>query len=512
MRCPRDGMETQAEEVVDVVAAEDEVAVAVAPRSAAPEARAETKRVVQPKAAPAPVFDIDLSPEPEEPAPIGSSEPGEAGVRLSFGSPEFDAFLGGGSEPGTVYMIAGEPGAGKTTLLVQMCQMFVDANPGSTALYVSGEQNATTIDATAARLGIGASPRFLRVTTNHWQRVVDLVERYDPALLILDALQVLRVDGINRPAGDPAQVRAVAVGLVSEAKRRGMVTFVVVHHTKDASFAGPKLIEHLVDGSFSLLNGAATDQRRLCAPKNRGGDTSEVLRFQMTARGLALVPASSFIEERVDSPGSVVLAATDGAQTTFGLVQALVASAEPDDDDEDDDDEGEDDAPRVRRRRRPRKRRIVTRSVVGLPLQRVAIVCGVLGQHAPVDLSDTELFLQVAGGLDVDDPGADLAIAMAIGSSRMDRRVPVDVCAFGELGLGGEVRSVGRVAQRIRDAARQGMRRILVPGTRRTIEEAGTISGIEVVPVRSVAEVFAWLSEQPKHTRVLLDVDHEGSP
>jgi DNA repair protein RadA/Sms len=333
--------------------------------------------------------------------------------------------------------------------------------------------------------------------------VVDLVERYDPALLILDALQVLRVDGINRPAGDPAQVRAVAVGLVSEAKRRGMVTFVVVHHTKDASFAGPKLIEHLVDGSFSLLNGAATDQRRLCAPKNRGGDTSEVLRFQMTARGLALVPASSFIEERVDSPGSVVLAATDGAQTTFGLVRRSWR-ARADDDDEDGDDDGGGTAPRASAATAP--------GSSSSAAAHASIVCGVLGQHAPVDLSDTELFLQVAGGLDVDDPGADLAIALAIGSSRMDRRVPVDVCAFGELGLGGEVRSVGRVAQRIRDAARQGMRRILVPGTRRTIEEAGTISGIEVVPVRSVAEVFAWLAEQPKHTRVLLDVNHEGSP
>lgn len=456
--------------------------------------------------APALETDIDLSPEAEEPAPIGSSPPGELGLRLSYGNAEIDRFLGGGSEPGTVYMISGEPGAGKTTLLVQLVAMFIAANPGCTALYVSGEQSTAAVDATAARLGISGDPAFLRVTTNHWDRVVEIIDAYDPALLVLDALQVFRVSGIRRPAGDPAQVRAVAVGLVSQAKRRGMTTFMVVHHTKDASFAGPKIVEHLVDASFSLQQGAASDMRRLCAPKNRGADTSEVLRLQMTARGLVLVPAGAFIEERTDTPGSVVVAAADGAQTSFGLIQALVVLADEDDEDDEGDDGGDDDGPpRPRRRRNVRRRRMMTRTVMGLSPQRVSIVSGVLSQHAPVDLSDTELFLQVAGGLDVEDPAADLAVALAIGSARMDRRVPVDVCAFGEIGLGGEVRSAGRTAQRLRDAVREGMRRALVPASRRTLAEAQGVEGIELVPVASVPEAFRWLAEQPRHVRPLIE-------
>jgi DNA repair protein RadA/Sms len=237
-------------------------------------------------------IDIDLAAELPTPEPVGSSGGEAAEPRMSTGIEEVDRFFDGGLEPGTVAMIDGEPGAGKTTLLLQICSAFARRNPGATVLYVSGEQKTGTLDSVAARLELPPDPNFLRVTTNRWEHVEEIVERYDPALLVVDAIQVFRIARVGRPAGDVAQVRAVGVRIVTLAKGRSMSTFVVVHHNKAGGFAGPKVIEHLVDASASLDHVPGSDMRRLVQPKNRTADTSRASRRSLAFSSSSLAICS----------------------------------------------------------------------------------------------------------------------------------------------------------------------------------------------------------------------------
>lgn len=412
--------------------------------------------------------------------------------RIKTGQPHFDRFFHGGARVGSVIMVDGEPGAGKTTLLMQLAACFAVQNDGFDVLYVSGEQGEDDLDELAERLEIGPDVRVWRVRAKRWEDIARVIADIDPAILVLDSVQVFEhPDAGEQGAGSVAQVKAVGQAAVDVTRDRSMVTFLVVQRNKDASFAGPKVLEHLIDVRLSLINAPGSDLRRLIQPKNRGGDTTESLLLTMTGLGLVPVPPDAFIAERPNAPGSVVLAACEGTQTLFVLVQALVAPPPVVVD-------GEDDEASSKRWARlacaP-----VRRASIGFPSVRLGVLTAVLQQRAEVELGGHEVYVQVAGGLDVSDTAGDLAVILAIVSNYNAHVVPPDVCVLGEVGLGGEIRGVPRTAQRLRDAQRLGFRRALVPASWKP--QGNEVFSLEIVPVGSIRETIAWLEDQPMSGR-----------
>ena len=356
-------------------------------------------------------------------------------ARTPSGIAEVDRVLGGGWVAGSASLLAGEPGVGKSTLLLQLAD--ASASAGRTTLYVAGEESPSQVKLRAARLGVGGSLALTRETDAGV--LAAHLRAAAPALAIVDSIQTLSSDD-GAGAGTPSQVRDATALLTLAAKEVGTTLVLIGHVTKQGSIAGPKVIEHIVDATFALESAAGL--RVLRSAKNRFGPTGEVGVFEMAAGGLVAVanPSAAFLAERpVGVPGSVVAAVLEGQRALLVEVQAL-ASKSP--------------------YASPR------RVVQGLDARRVDVVLAVLERRLGLPLDGLDVYVNVAGGLRVSDPGADLAVAAAVVSAVTNRAAPEGVALAGEVGLAGELRQVAQFDQRAREAARAQHARLIGPPQR----------------------------------------------
>ncbi len=366
-------------------------------------------------------------------------------ARRSSGDAEVDRVLGGGWVVGSALLLAGEPGIGKSTLLLQLAQHTVQQ--GRSVLYVAGEESPAQVRMRADRLGLGGGMQLTR--ENDAGVVADHLRSEAPDLVIVDSIQTL----VAEPGGVPgtvSQLRDSTALLVEAAKESGSTLVLIGHVTKQGSIAGPKIIEHVVDATFALESAAGL--RVLRSIKNRFGATGEVGVFEMTGSGMQAVknPSEAFLAERPEGvPGSVVVAALEGQRPLLLEVQAL-ASKSPYA------------APR--------------RVVQGLDQRRVDVVLAVLERRLQLPLDTLDIFVNVAGGLRLTDPGADLAVAAAVYSAVTNRAVPTGTALVGEVGLAGELRSVSQLGRRLEEAKRADHPRLIGPRSRELNEGVRTLS------------------------------------
>ena len=417
--------------------------------------------------------------------------------RLGSGSAELDRVLGGGFVPGSVVLLAGEPGIGKSTLALQLA-----AGPqasGASAQRAAGERSRDEQASGASAQRAGAersrreaapvlyvageeSPEQIRLRAERLPRLpeqlVVLAEtraealaapwrETAPALVVVDSVQTLRSERVESAPGSVAQVRECAALLAATAKAQGAVLVLVGHVTKEGAIAGPRVLEHLVDVVLQLEGDRFHAFRLLRAHKNRFGSTQEVGVFEMGEAGLEAVanPSELFLaERRGGAPGSCIAALLEGSRPMLVELQALVA---------------------------PAGYGTARRTALGVDDARLALLLAVLDRRGGVDLVARDVYANAAGGVRLREPAADLALALALASSRLDLALPEDALACGEIGLGGEVRRVARLDARVAEAARLGFRRLLVPSASRGALPAAP--GVELVPVEDVAAAVAWL-------------------
>jgi DNA repair protein RadA/Sms len=362
--------------------------------------------------------------------------------RMRTGIGEFDRVLGGGLVPGSLVLIGGAPGIGKSTLTTAALANLSAA--GRKVLYVSGEESAAQVKLRAERLGANALGVPIVADTD-LDAVLGTLEQERPDVCVVDSVQVLYDPALTGAPGSVSQVREVAGRLMRTAKERGIATLLVGHVTKEGSLAGPRVLEHLVDCVLSFEGERERTYRTLRALKNRFGSTNEVGVFEMHEQGLVEVEDASarFVHEATRAPGSVVLCAMEGSRPLLVEVQALVAPSEL--------------VP---------PRRVAN----GVDRNRLALVLAVLSRHGGVSLGSADVFVSVAGGVRVDEPGADLAIALALASAAKGIAPTSDkpLAAFGELGLTGELRHVGHADRRTAEARKFGLERVVCPSQRVT--------------------------------------------
>jgi DNA repair protein RadA/Sms len=390
-------------------------------------------------------------------------ETGDA-VRIPSGIDEFDRVLGGGIVPGTLVLIGGEPGIGKSTLLLQVAHLL--GRTQGVVLYVSGEESERQIRLRGERLGIAGGGLFLMAETS-LERIVAEIDSLRPAALVVDSVQTIYSAKFPSAPGSISQVREVATQLLFLAKGRGITTFLIGHVTKDGSLAGPKSLEHIVDTVLYFEGERHQHHRIVRAVKNRFGAVSELGVFEMTGAGLKAVPNPSalFLAERPEgSPGSAVVATVEGSRPMLVEVQALVS---------------------------PTSFGTPRRMSLGIDANRTTLLLAVLEKRVGLALLSDDVFVSVAGGLDVSEPAADLGVAAAVASSFRNRPLAPHTAAFGEVGLAGEVRGAGQAALRIREAAQMGFTRCVLPA-RNVPAEA---EGIELVGVSSLEEALDRLFE-----------------
>jgi len=380
--------------------------------------------------------------------------------RLLVGIGELDRVLGGGLVPGSVTLLGGEPGIGKSTLLLQVAQALGTRAP---VLYATGEESTVQVALRAQRLG-GAYDRVQVAAETDIDTVLALAEQQRPALLVVDSIQTMQLATIPNAAGAVTQLRECTAALVRFAKASGTAVLIVGHVTKDGAIAGPRMLEHLVDTVLYFERDAGSRFRRVRTAKNRFGAANELGFFLMQETGLKEVknPAAIFLS-RAQQPvvGSLVMVTRDGTRPLLVEVQGLV-------------DPSRLGAPR--------------RVAQGIDAGRLAMVLAVLHRHGGVSLQEHDVFANVVGGLDIDEPAWDLPVALALASSLRDFALPPDLVVFGELGLTGEVRPVALGEERIREAAKLGFKRALIPEANLPRER---IQGIDV---RGVARIEAALA------------------
>jgi DNA repair protein RadA/Sms len=363
--------------------------------------------------------------------------------RLSTGIGELDRVLGGGLVPGSLVLIGGSPGIGKSTLTTGALGNLAAA--GHRVLYVSGEESAAQVKLRAERLGSGALSVPIVAETD-LEAVLATLEAERPDACVIDSVQVLYDPALTGAPGSVGQVREVAGRIMRVAKERGIATLLVGHVTKEGSLAGPRVLEHLVDCVLSFEGERERTYRTLRALKNRFGSTNEAGVFEMREQGLVEVEDASarFVSEATRAPGSVVLCAMEGSRPLLVEVQALVAPSEL--------------VP---------PRRVAN----GVDRNRLALVLAVLARHGGISLGSSDVFVSVAGGVRVEEPGADLAIALALASAAKGAEPAADgrpLAAFGELGLTGELRHVAHADRRLGEAAKFGLGAVVHPGERAT--------------------------------------------
>src|SRR6266480_2365578 len=357
--------------------------------------------------------------------------------RLASGLVEFDRVTGGGFVRGSVLLLGGDPGIGKSTLLIQVAAAL--ARGGHRAVYISGEEAVAQVRLRAERLGLAGAQVELAAETSVEDIVATLGAGETPRLVVIDSIQTMWTDVVESAPGTVTQVRASAQALIRFAKRSGAAVILVGHVTKDGQIAGPRVVEHMVDAVLSFEGEGSHQFRILRAVKNRFGPTDEIGVFEMTGGGLREVanPSELFLSERdLGSPGTAVFAGIEGSRPLLVEIQALVA---------------------------PTALGTPRRAVNGWDANRLSMVLAVLEAHCGVRLSGHDVYLNVAGGLRIQEPAADLAAAAALVSSFTEAPLPADAVYFGEISLSGAVRPVAQAATRLKEAKKLGFARAVVP-------------------------------------------------
>ncbi|HJQ58703.1 MAG TPA: DNA repair protein RadA, partial [Vineibacter sp.] len=388
--------------------------------------------------------------------------------RLVTGIGEFDRVCGSGLVPGSALLIGGDPGIGKSTLLLQVAGAL--ARHGVGCAYISGEESLDQVRLRAARLGLEQTPVHLAAATSIRDIVATLELRDAPTVAIIDSIQTMWLDTVDSVPGTVTQVRASAQALIELAKRRGVTVLLVGHVTKEGAIAGPRVLEHMVDTVLYFEGERGHQFRILRAVKNRFGPTDEIGVFEMSDRGLTDVanPSALFLAERRGAvSGACVFAGVEGTRPLLVEIQALVA---------------------------PSSFATPRHAVVGWDSGRLAMVIAVLEARCGVAVGPNDVYLNVAGGLRIAEPAADLAVAASLISSLADTPVPADMVVFGEIGLGGEVRAVGQREARLKEAAKLGFRAALVPsGVAAGQARAAPVGGIHVDEIGHLSDLVARL-------------------
>jgi DNA repair protein RadA/Sms len=386
--------------------------------------------------------------------------------RLTTGIGEFDRVLGGGVVPGSLVLIGGEPGIGKSTLLLQAAAHF--AQTYGPVLYCSGEESEHQIKSRGERLGIERAPLYILAETC-LERILEEIARLRPAFVIVDSIQTVFSLRFQSAPGSIGQVREAATQLLFAAKGQNIPTFLVGHVTKDGSLAGPKALEHIVDTVLYFEGEKHHSHRVVRAVKNRFGAVSELGVFEMTGTGLRAVPNPSklFLAERpVNAPGSAVLCCVEGSRPMLVEIQALVSTSTYGN---------------------------ARRMTSGLDQNRLSLLLAVLEKRAGLNLIAEDVFVNVAGGMAIDEPAADLGIVAAVASSVRNRPIKPSTAVFGEVGLAGEVRGISQASLRVREATQMGFTRCVVPNGNCAPED--TPAGCEVVAVKNVSEALDELMD-----------------
>ena len=382
--------------------------------------------------------------------------------RLQLPLVEFSRVLGGGMVPGSLVLVGGDPGIGKSTLLLEVAALV--ANQHGRALYVSGEESTRQIKMRADRLNLQAPELFL-VTETHLQAILDHLSALKPVMLIVDSIQTTYNDDLKSSAGSVSQIRACASRFQEIAKESGVTIFLVGHVTKEGALAGPRVLEHIVDTVLYLEGDPFHRYRLLRSVKNRFGATSEVGVFEMVESGMVEVPnpSEAFLAERqVNAPGSAIAVTLEGTRPLLVEIQALAGSSTF---------------------ANPR------RTANGIDYNRLLLLTAVLSRRVHVPVHDKDVFVNVIGGLQIKEPAADLAVALAISSSVKDRPLHADMAFVGEVGLSGELRAVSQLELRLKEAAKLGFKRCIVPrSSRRRAADAPT--GLEVIGCRTLYEAL----------------------
>lgn len=383
--------------------------------------------------------------------------------RIKMPSEELNRVLGGGLVPGSIILIGGEPGIGKSTLVLQNILSI----KSRTILYVSGEESAPQIKMRADRIGRPSDNVFIVCDTS-LQSIEEHIEKINPGLLIVDSIQTIASDDLDSVAGSVSQVRECASRLLKYAKESGVPVILIGHITKDGNLAGPKVLEHIVDAVLHFEGDSQHIYRLLRAIKNRFGSTSELGIYEMCQRGLREVrnPSEMLLSQcDPDLSGVAIGVTVEGIRPFLIEVQALVSTA---------------------------AYGTPQRSVNGFDSKRMSMLLAVLEKRAGFKLAAKDVFLNIAGGLKVNDPALDLAVICAILSSNIDMPIPHSTCITGEVGLSGEIRPVGRIEQRIREAEKLGMDTILIP--RGNLKGVDTSSyTIRIVEISKVEEALRTL-------------------
>lgn len=379
--------------------------------------------------------------------------------RLSLGNKELNRVLGGGAVPGGVVLLGGEPGIGKSTLMLQVALMA--GKEGLNVLYVSGEESPDQVKMRANRLG-SIPDNVLIYPETQVQGVLDAMNGEKPSLVVIDSIQTMDMAGLDGVPGSVSQIRESAAALTANAKALGIPLFMVGHITKEGSLAGPKVLEHMVDVVLQFEGDRHHAYRMLRASKNRFGTTSELGIYEMHADGLRTVdhPSEVLLGERSESQsGSAVAVSLQGVRPMLVEIQALVSTA---------------------------VYGTPQRSGTGFDLRRLNMLLAVLEKRCGFKLGAFDVFLNLAGGLKIQDPANDLAVVSAILSSSLDLSLDNRTCFAGEVGLSGEIRPVARLEQRMAEAARLGMERMLVSGHAKLPKAP---KGLTMVPVKRVNEL-----------------------
>ena len=381
-------------------------------------------------------------------------------TRFSTGISEFDRVLGGGAVIGSLVLVGGAPGAGKSTLMLQMC-----GNVGKERkiLYVSGEESERQLKLRAVRLGVNGENVFV-LAENDLDTVINVINELSPDAVIIDSIQTMCDAAQESAPGSISQVRECTMRLMRVTKDTGVTIFIVGHINKEGSIAGPKILEHMVDCVLYFEGERSTSFRILRAAKNRFGSTNEIGVFEMVDSGLACVenPSEMLLTGRPeDSPGTCVTCVVEGSRPILAEIQALVSPVNYN----------------------------PSRRSNGMDYNRISMLLAVLEKRGGLPVINCDAYINVVGGLDLDETAADLAAVLAIASSYTDRALGSDIAALGEVGLSGEIRSVSMISQRLTEIARLGFKRCIVPSHARI--EGKNLDGLQLIQVSNLREAIA---------------------
>lgn len=389
-------------------------------------------------------------------------------IRSRTGLFELDRVLGGGLVTGSVVLLSGEPGIGKSTLLLQICDTL---GANKTVLYVSGEESRGQLKLRAERLMVKGDRLYILTETNI-ESILSEAKKIKPDVIIADSVQTMYSDKITSAPGSISNVKEVAMSFIAKAKSEGVSIILVGHVNKEGGIAGPKVLEHMVDAVLNFEGDKRQSYRIIRANKNRYGSTNEIGVFEMTDSGLREVPNPSemlLADRPTDISGNCAVCTMEGTRPLVAEIQALVTPTSfP--------------APR--------------RTSNGIDYNRTYLILAVLEKRLGLKFSSHDVYLNVIGGMRIDEPASDLGIALALISSLTDRIIPDDLIAIGELGLAGECRGVANVEQRVREAARLGFTRAVIPT--HNLQSCSDIKGIQLIPAKNVYDILKFLKPTTK--------------